>query len=273
MTSTPAQPQPKWIKNSNLRFFKTVDPSMVVPQVVSLVDDTIIKTLRDQFEVISRDVFYVTVISRRALAEQVSQKIYKEEEVLKAEQQVFKAFDGALTYFETRIKQAGQVLKEAGMEHLIDMSGTTPSVFMAHATSRPATRWLDLLRKADVYLALNHRLWVIGELGPSNWTESEALAAKLNNVREARATLTQLARNVNSQFRAIRELVLKVVEERRKVEEVKRQAQSERDRKASQLAKEALNSADSSATAMMLNADVTDGQGTAEAPVLESTTT
>lgn len=222
-------PQDEWIARSNLRFFKRLEAPSLVPQIVSLSNELVSRTMRDHFEVVSRDVYYISVVARQMLADRVSDKIYQEEEILKAERDLFKAFDAANSYFDTRIKQAEQALHEAGMAELV-MRGGASKLFEALCTSRTATKWLELLKKADHYLVLNYQLWVTGEIGPANWTDGEALAAKLNNERGAKVTLAKLVRKINGQFSAIRELVNRVVIQREAEAAERRRIQSDRDK-------------------------------------------
>lgn len=222
-------PQDEWMKRSNLRFFKRLDASMMVPQVVGLSHEVIVRMLRTQFEVVSRDVHYITIAARQILSDRVSAKIFQEDEILKAEKEVFKAFEAANNYFDTRITQAEQLLRESGMSDLSMRSGAV-RLYEAYCSTRTATKWLELLKKADQYLTLNYQLWVTGEIGPSNWTDGEALAAKLNNERESRVTITQLARKVNQQFTVIRQLVSRILEQRANEESERRRQQSERDK-------------------------------------------
>lgn len=221
-------PQEEWLARSNLRFFKRLEAPMIVPMTVGISNEVILRNMRDYFEVVSRDTYYLSVIARQILADKVSDKIYQEEEVLKAEQEVFKAFEAANSFFDTRIKQAEQVLREAGMLEMSMRAGTV-KMYEAWCTSRTATKWLELLKKADQYLTLNFQLWVTGEIGPANQTDGEALAAKLNNERNARVELSKLRRKVAIQFATIRNLVNRVAEQREAENEVRRIEQRERD--------------------------------------------
>ncbi len=223
-------PQTEWLKSSNMRFFKRLDSALRVPQPVGLNHDAIIKILQGQWEVVSRDVYYITITARQILSDKVSAKIYKEEEILKAEKEVFRAFELAQSHFDTRITQAEQILKGAGMSELVMRGGSGLKLFEADSTTRTATKWLELLKKADTYLTLNYQLWVTGEIGPSNWTDGEALSAKLNNERDARTTVTGLTRKINQHYTAIHQLIQKVLEQRRAEEEARRRLQSERDK-------------------------------------------
>lgn len=224
------QPQAQWVKHSTLRFFKGLDQILNFPVNVALTHDATTKILRSQWEVVSRDVHYITLTARRLLAEEVSTKIYKEEEILKAEKEVFKVLEGAHEYFDTRITQAEQKLREAGMSELALRGGNVARLYEARSTTRTATKWLELLQKADNYLTLNYQLWVTGEIGPSSWTEDEALAAMQANIRDTRTTITTLARRINQQYTNIRALVQRVQDQRRADDEARRRAQSERDR-------------------------------------------
>lgn len=202
---------------------------MIVPMTVGISNEVILRNMRDYFEVISRDTYYLSVVARQILSDKVNEKIYQEEEVLKAEQEVFKAFEAANSFFDTRIKQAEQVLREAGMLEMSMRAGTV-KLYEAWCTSRTATKWLELLKKADQYVTLNFQLWVTGEIGPANQTDGEALAAKLNNERNVRHELSTLRRKIGIQFATIRNLVNRVAEQREIENEIRRREQSERDR-------------------------------------------
>lgn len=222
-------PQDDWIARSNLRFFKRLEAPLLISQTVGLSNEGILRVLRDHFEIVSRDAYYISIIARQILSDKVSDKIYQEEEVLKAEREVFKSFQHANAYFDTRIKQAEQVLSESGGLDLGIKPGTVKQ-YEAWCTTRTATKWLELLKKADHYLTLNYHLWVLGELVPANATEGEALAAKLNNERGARSELANLRRSLAHQFATIRTLVNRVAAQRDAELEVRRREQSERDR-------------------------------------------
>jgi hypothetical protein len=222
-------PQDEWIARSSLRFFKRLEAPLLVSQTVGLSNEGILRILRDHFEIVSRDAYYISIVARDILADKVSEKIYQEEEVLKAEREVFKSFEHANDYFDTRIKQAEQVLNESGGMDLGIKPGTV-KLFETWCTTRTATKWLELLKKADHYLTLNYRLWVLGELVPANATEGEALAAKLNNERGARGELAHLRRSLAHQFSTIRNLVNRVNAQRETELEERRREQSERDK-------------------------------------------
>lgn len=233
-TSKPAAnlplPQTQWVKHSTLRFFKGLDGILNFPVTVALTHDVTTKILRSQWEAVSRDVYYITMTARRLLSEEVSAKIYKEDEILKAEQEVFKVLEGAHGHFDTRVAQAEQKLKEAGLSDLALRGGNVAKLYEARSTTRTATKWLELLQKSDGYLTLNYQLWVTGEIGPPNWTEKEALEAMQANIRDARDAITQVARRINQQYTNIRALVQRVQDQRRVEDEARRRAQSERDR-------------------------------------------
>lgn len=222
-------PQDEWMARSSLRFFKRLEAPLLISQTIGLSNEGILRILRDHFEIVSRDAYYISIVAREILSDKVSDKIYQEEEVLKAEQEVFKSFEHANAYFDTRIRQAEQVLGESGGMDLGIKPGTVKQ-FEAWCTTRTATKWLELLKKADHYLTLNYHLWVLGELVPANATEGEALAAKLNNERGARGELANLRRSLAHQFATIRNLVNRVTAQRETELEVRRREQSERDR-------------------------------------------
>jgi hypothetical protein len=227
-----AVPQNEWIAKTNMKFFKylTQQGVVMVPQELALGSQSVVfPILRKQWEVVSQNAYYINITARRRLADRVSNKVYQEEELFKAEQAIGKAFEEAHEYFDRRIAQAEQIFESCGMNP--DISAIfRPVYYEALCTTRTATNFLRLLQKAERYLNLNRQLWVLGELSPEKQTEQEAESAMLRNEREVRNQLTAITRTTYKQFQAIRELVTRVEKKREEEEAQRRLAQSERDK-------------------------------------------
>ena len=205
-------PMVEWLQHSTVDFFERNPNAVMARQTVSLTQEPVAKILRRSFEVISRDAHYITIVARPLLADRVSGKVFKEEEVFKAETAINAQLARINDYFDKRIHQAETRLHAAGHDADQVLADRTPKTYEARCSTRTATEYLQLLAKADIYLALHEFLWITGELSDS---PQAALDAKLNNEREARNHLRSISRTTIRHFMAIRRICKGVLDERR----------------------------------------------------------
>lgn len=250
-------PQKDWLARSNLEFFRRNENAVMAEHVVLISHETVLRALSRTYEVVSRDAHYITIAARSILAERVSGRIYQEEELFKAEMAINDHMDKIGAYFDQRIQQAEQRLRAAGYD-----PGKVPHrgrLYGAKASTRTATDFLEVVKKADLYLVLHQYLWITGELSDSS---TEALKAKLNNEREVRSHLLSVPRKTTAHFQIVRRICAGVTEQRRQ----ERAAQSVRDKARAMVAKNAKKGA---VATPMLATDVEPMVATLE-PVVEA---
>mgnify|MGYP003382700806 CR=1 FL=1 len=227
----PVIPMKEWLQRSSLEYFERNASALMVPKVVHLSQDSLIKVMSKSFEVVSRDAHYITIASRLILADRLSGKIYQEEEVFKAETAINLQLEDIDDYLDRCIKQAEQKLIHAGID-----PNAVERVTRGHAAkcaTPTATDYLELIIKADIYLAMFQYLWVAGELSNSR---DEALKAKLNNERQVRDHLGTIVKTTTKHFHVLRRICNAVLADRK----LGRDKQSARDKRkhAEQVAKE-----------------------------------
>jgi hypothetical protein len=218
-----AEPIPirMWMAHSTLKFLDRNQKAVLLDGVVHLGHDVVVKVMRNTFEVVLRDAHYVTIAARIVLAERVHGKIFQEEEIFKAEDEINRQLERISDYFDRRIEQAEQKLVGAGFDPEKVPQRTT--AYETKASTNAVTAFVEILKKADIYLSLIDYLWIAGELSS---TPSEALKARLNNQREVRSHLLSIPRRTTSQFQTIRRICNGVLEQRKKL----REEQSARDK-------------------------------------------
>lgn len=228
MTSRPAQklPMKKWMRSSSIHFFERNLDALSAPGFVSLSSPMIVKIMASGFEVITRDTYFITCRARQILSGNLHKKIYSEDEIFKAERAINGHLEKLHEYFDTRINQGEQKLKSAGFD--VDEIQRLLSNYETRCVTNAVTQYLDVLSKADLYMAILHYLWLTGELSDN---PDEAMRVKLNTEREIRENLFNTTRFTQSQYSLVRRICNGVVEQRR----LEREQQSERDRQRHQL--------------------------------------
>lgn len=220
--------QKEWLKKSTLKFFEKNKDTMMPRRVIDLGHPLAVKALSSTFEPLSRDAHYITNLARGYLADRVSSKIYQEDEIFRAETTINSAIVQAHDFFDKRIAQAYQKLELAG--EAPDQALAHTRGYAAKCSTRTAKEYLDLVKKADVYLLLNQYLEIIGELSD---IPSEALRARLNNEREIRNRLFGVTRTTQAQCTVIHRICSAVIEQRKQ----EREQQSQRDKELARQAK------------------------------------
>lgn len=224
-------PQEMWLKKSTITFFKRNQATVMAPQVIHLFSSDLVRTMASTFEVVSRDAHYITIAARTILADRVSRKVYQEEEIFKAEQDIARQFERVHDYFDKMIAQSEEKIRMSGGDP--EAIPVTTQAYGAKCSTRSAKEYLDLIKKADIYLSLIDYLWIMGELSD---TQSEALAARLNNQRAARSQLLSIAKKTTAQFQIINRICKGAMDQRKQ----ERAEQSERDKKRAQDEKQRL---------------------------------
>lgn len=252
-------PMKEWMQRSTLDFFKRHQTALMIPQVVHISQDPIVKVMSKQYEVLCRDAHYVTIASRVILTERVSGKIYSEEEIFRAEQAIHKELEGVDEYLDTRIRQADQKLSSAGVD--TNSLNRMTRGYEAKCSTRTATDYLHLVTKADIYLNMVQYLWIMGELSDSR---DEALRVRLNTEREIRNQLVRVTRTSTKHFNNLRQICNAVMQKRNE----ERLKKSERDRRRHQ---ESLAKAQKDQNALVDQpADVSDPDVASEVAVQEA---
>lgn len=211
-----------WLAKSNFKFAKNNKATVRIPKVVHLASTSVVKAMAKTFESVSRDAHYITVAARVILADRVSGKIYQEDELFGAERKVAEHIMRINEFFDRRIAQAEQKIALAGADASTIIQRT--QAYEAECTTRTATDYLQVIKKADIYLGMLEYLWIMQELSDN---PLESLQAKLNSEKEVISHLVSIPRKLTSQFQVINKLCRGVVEKRR-ADSV---AQSERDKK------------------------------------------
>lgn len=202
--------QSVWLAKTSLTFAANNQSTVRIRKVVHLAQGLVFKVMSKTFEAVSRDAYYITIIARVILSDRVSGKIYQEDEVFRAEKVIHQQFERINDWVDRRIEQATQKLRLAGVDPEEVMAQTTP--YEAECTTRTATDYLALLKKADIYLSLHEYLWIMGELS-DNATES--LNAKLHNELELRSHLMSISRRSTAQFTIINRICHAVRDDRK----------------------------------------------------------
>lgn len=205
-------PMKVWMHKSTIRFWDRNPDALRMPMRVAISNELIVRSMSTTYEPVMRDTHFINVVARRILSNRVSGKIYQEEEIFKAEQTIFKIFERVNAYFDTRIKQAEQKLSLAGFDADDLLVRARSKIYECETPTQLSTEYVNLLKKADMYLVHNYNLWAAGELGNS---PAEALAAKLNNERDVRGQLFAVPRATTRCYNDIRTLVNRILEERR----------------------------------------------------------
>jgi hypothetical protein len=217
-----AIPIKQWMARSTLKFFERQKDSLMIPGVVNLARNTVVKIMSRNFEVILRDCHYITIAARMILADRLTGDIYKEDEVFRAENEINAHFERVNDWLDRRIEQAEAKLRMAGFDPDKVDRKTLP--YETKSTTRTATDYLQLLVKADIYLVLNEALWIAGELSDNS---SEALRARLHNENEVQVQMRTVTRTTTKHFDILRKICAAVMDER----EAARLRQSARDKK------------------------------------------
>ena len=221
MTTTQKMPMKKWMRSSSIHFFERNLDALSAPGFVSLSSAMVVKIMASGFEVITRDTYFITCRARQILSDNLHKKIYSEDEIFKAERAINGHLEKLHEYFDTRINQGEQKLQGAGFE--TDEIQRLVSNYETRSVTNAVTQYLDLLSKADLYMAILHYLWLTGELSDN---PDEAMRVKLNTEREIREHLFNITRFTQSQYSLVRRICNGVIEQRR----LEREQQSERDR-------------------------------------------
>ena len=228
-------PLKKWMKKSSLFFFDRNPDALAAPGFVSLSNGESVKIMSAGYEPICRNTFFISCRARQILSDNLSRKVYSEDEIFKAERSINALLEKMHEYFDTRIQQGEQKLELGGFQ--VDEMQRIVSNYETKTVTNAVTQYLDLISKADVYLTILHYLWLTSELSDNS---DECMRVKLNTEREVREHLYGVTRFAQAQYEIVRKICNGVLEKRR----LEREKQSERDRlrnqeKAAEAAKKA----------------------------------
>ena len=223
-------PLKKWMKKSTIHFFDRNPDALAAPGFVSLSVQDCIKILSAGYEPLCRSSFFISCRARQILSDNLSRKIYSEDEIFKAEKVINKHIESLHEFFDSRIQQGEQKLELGGFK--AEEIKRVVTNFETKTVTNVITQYLDLVTKADVYLTILHYLWLTGELSD---TPDDAMRVKLNTEREVRENLYSVTRLAQSHYDQVRRICNGVVEQRR----LEREKQSERDRQKHQQKQEA----------------------------------
>jgi hypothetical protein len=198
-----------WMRQATLKFFTRNPDMMVMPKLAHISQESVLKIMSHSFEAVSRDAYYITVAARSILSDRLSRKVYKEEELFKAEQTIAKTIESATEWLDRQIGQAELKLQAANIDP--DQIRRNTKCYDAPCTSSTARLYIDVLVKGDIYLNLVNMLWIAGELSNS---EQEAAEAKVRIERDVKNRLLEIARECSRQFLAIHRICIAVMDER-----------------------------------------------------------
>lgn len=211
----------KWMRKSTIGFFERNPDAIAVPGFIPLGNKIVINAISTGFEVLSRDSFFITCRAREILTENVKGNIVNETDIFQAESSLNTMFERVHEYFDARIKQGEQKLEFAGFG-LTEITRHTAN-YETRSVTNAATQYIDVLAKADMYLAVLQYLWLTGELADN---PDDAMRHKLNAERDVRQQLFNIIRVSNGHYNNIRRICNGVLELRR----TEREAQAAKDR-------------------------------------------
>jgi hypothetical protein len=202
--------QRTWLAASSLRFFERNASVPMAKLHLPLVQPETVRLLRTTLERVSRDSYYVGVTARDILSDYVTAAVYHEDELLKAEQQIYQAVANAHEFLDGMLRSAEKRISAAGFA-APSVSDAAP-LYEVSVASNVVTEYLNLLAKADLYFLQLTFLWQIGELAD---TPEDAMRAKLNSARNVRQRVTHIMVVTNACYTHLRALCQRVIEERR----------------------------------------------------------
>jgi hypothetical protein len=182
----------------------------------------VVDVMSTGFEVVTRDTFFITSRARQILSNNLKLKVYNQDEIFKAEQDLNMLFECAHEHFDACIAQGEARLRESGFD--IGGMQNPRQNYQTITATQYVTQYIDLLAKADYYLSIVEYLWIVGELADD---PGESMRVKLNTEREARKQLFGITRASTQYYNNLRRICNGVIELRHKA----RAEQAERDRK------------------------------------------
>lgn len=202
-------PQDEWLPKTSLRFFERQQVPMARLHLPLSQTETV-RILKTTTERLSRDAYYITVVAREILTDNISDKVYHEEEVLQAEQELFKALANANEAIDGVLRSAARRIGASGFKEPA-VPDNAP-LFEVHIASNVVAEFLNLLAKADLYFLQLNFLWQIGELSD---TPEGAIQAKVNGTRAVRQRVVHIVAVAGKQFNRLRSICNRIQEERR----------------------------------------------------------
>lgn len=207
-------PWSEWGRKTALKFFDKYAGALHLDMEIEMANDMPRRVLAQSFEAVSRDTYYISVMARQILTENVSGKIYQEDEIFKAEQVIVKAIETAKSALDNRILQSDQKLQSAGYSR--DVIKGRPDRLGISIYTSAARGFMEVCLSADLYSRMMTGLELIGELSDR---QDQSMMALRNAAREARTIMNTLASTISNQFSIINRICNGAVEQRRKERE------------------------------------------------------
>ena len=205
----------EWGRKTSLKFFEKYAEALHLDMTIDMANDMPRRVLAQSFEAVSRDTYYISVMARQILTENVSGKVYQEDEIFKPEQIIVKAIESAKAALDNRILQSDQKLQGAGYSREF-IKGRPDRLGIPIYTSA-ARGYMEVCLAADLYGRMMTGLELIGELSDR---QDQSMMALRNAARETRTTMNTLASTISHQFSIINRICNGAVEQRRKEREV-----------------------------------------------------
>lgn len=194
-------PRVQWQPPTTINWFDRNRRVALADGVIALAHPQAIRIMQSAFEPLTRNTYYISFLARQILTDKMNGKIYKEDEIFRAEQIIASEFERISDWLDQRLVQVRKRLEDAGYD-----SERVPREYKSYeypSATRVITEFRQLLRKADDYLVMGHYLYIIGELSDS---VIGAETARLGNERTVRGTVWSLTRKTNQQFEVIQRI-------------------------------------------------------------------
>lgn len=169
-------------EGSTLKFFSRFD-GPYVPQHIALGNHPLRKIIERHFEYMSRNLYFISALSRYVLGYK------KEAEILKAEDVTARTILNAKESMEKRIKQAEVLIEQAGLVENVKYAKLEN--IEIPVTSPGSRMYAELLVATDRFYSLNTMLWLEGHI--DNKT-------RFANESDARREVQNVVRGVAAQF-------------------------------------------------------------------------
>ncbi len=217
-----------WRLNTPIKFWEKNPDAIGRTVHASISHKFILHVLQTTFEPFSKSSYYVSVIARGILSDNLSRGVYKREELFGAETAIADGIQSLHEYFDTRIQQSVSRLEMAGFS--LEETRAKAQDYEAISVTNATSNYLDILVKADIYLMVVHYLWLVGELA-SNTRESDMEKQRCEKeVRDALVNLTRMAERHNGVIHRICREAMDNANKRRVQAAVKKARKGKRDK-------------------------------------------
>lgn len=224
-------PMKQWLADTTSNFFsRPVHAPIVNKGVMELGSRPVITLVAGIFEPYSRDLNYISEVSRVILVGNVPKELLDEADVLGAEDKIEKQIMRVDEWFDARLTQSVQRLESLGVDaEAVLRDRSNLERLEVQWTHTHAKDMVELALKADRYYALNFAIWSnrdSADRSPSG--KNDAIQARLVNERDIRHQLYSVTKVAARHFTIIH----RICKEVQRLREEQRQQRSERDRAA-----------------------------------------